>query len=279
MPKVEDLVARHYTHGTLGTIVRAGLDTLKTSPDSNAIDLLAAVDEFHMGGRPATKTLANALHLKMDHQVLDIGCGLGGTARYLATTYECNVTGIDLTQEYIDVGNELNQSLDIDDKITLLSASATEMPLDPEHFDRACMLHVGMNIADKETLMQQAARVLKPAGYFGIYDVMRTGDAPIEYPVAWAEDANTSFVASPDEYSKALENAGFEIIDVVDKREIALQFFEAIMAKLAQGGPPPLGLHIVMGDNAKIKLQNMYANVKNGIVSPVQIIARLKPNA
>lgn len=274
MSQTEDLVASHYTHGTLSSIVRDGLEKLGATTDANPIDLLAAVDEFHMGGRPATKTLADALQLESDQNVLDIGCGLGGTARYLATNFGCNVIGVDLTPEYVAVGQELNNNLGLSDQISLSVASATDMPLPDGQFDRAVMLHVGMNISDKEKLMQEAARVMKPGGYFGVYDVMRTGEQPIVFPVAWAEDVTTSFVATIKEYTDTLEAAGFEVVDVTNKQEIAIRFFESIKAKLAQGGPPPLGLHIVMGSNAKIKVQNMFANVKSGTVAPVQILAR-----
>lgn len=274
MSQIEDTIARHYTHGTLSSVVRGGLAKLGADTDTNPVDLLAAVDEFHMGGRAATQALAAALELTARSRVLDIGCGLGGTARYLATTYQCDAVGIDLTPEYIAVGQELNESLDLTDKISLKVASALDMPLADAQFDRACMLHVGMNIADKQKLMQEAARVIGAGGFFGVYDVMRTGDAPIVYPVAWAEDESTSFVASVSDYTQALEAAGFEVTDVIEKRDMAIGFFEGIMARLAQGGPPPLGLHIVMGADAKIKVKNMYTNVQNGTVSPVQIIAR-----
>lgn len=274
MSQIESSVAQHYTHGTLSATVREGLDKLGVGSDTDPIDLLAAVDEFHMGGRPATKALAGALQIQSRSKVLDIGCGMGGTARFLASTYGCNIVGVDLTPEYIVVGQELNESLGLADQISLSIASAMDMPLPDGHFDRASMLHVGMNIADKSALMQEAARVIMPDGLFGIYDVMRTGDAPIEYPVAWAETADTSFVSSVGDYVNALEGAGFEVVDVLDKRAVAIGFFEKIMAVLAKGGPPPLGLHIVMGSNAKVKVQNMHANVKNGTVSPVQILAK-----
>ena len=267
-------VAQHYTHGSLGDVVHAGLETMRQASDASPVDLLAGVDEFHMGGRPATDALAKTLRLNESTKVLDVGCGLGGTARFLATTYGCQVSGIDLTPEYIEVGRHLNEGVGLDDQIDLSVASATDMPFDDAGFDRASMLHVGMNIADKPALMNEVGRVVKPGGYFALFDVMRVGPEPIQYPVAWAADESTSFVGSVDEYSSALEEAGFEIIDVVEKRDVALKFFEAIKARLANGGPPPLGLHIVMGSDAKTKVGNMHANVEKGAIAPVQILAK-----
>lgn len=274
MSQIEDEVAGHYSHGALGEAIRAGLSAMRTTSMAEPVELLAAVDEFHMGGRRATKTLAEALDINPGHHVLDIGCGLGGTARFLASTYGCKVTGIDLTAEYVAVGNELNDEVGLAGQINLSEANATDLPFADAGFDRASLLHVGMNIADKAKLFQEAARVIKPGGYLGVYDVMRTNDLPITFPVAWAENETTSFVEPVDIYRATLEAAGFRIIDIADRNDIALLFFEAIKKRLAEGGPPPLGLHIVMGSDAKLKVGNMHVNVETGTISPVQIIAQ-----
>lgn len=274
MLRTEQKVADHYTHGGLAGAISAGLEAMKLRSEASPLDLLAGVDEFHMGGRPATRALAERLDLGPQHAVLDIGCGLGGTARFLNSAYGCKVTGFDLTPEYVEVGNELNRELGLSDQIDLSVASALATPYGDGCFDHATMLHVGMNIADKAALMAEIARVTKPGALFGVYDVMRQSDGPITYPVAWAADVATSFLASPDEYCSALQAAGFEILETEDKRQDALKFFETIKARLAQGGPPPLGLHIVMGKDAKTKVGNMHANIESGAISPVQILAR-----
>lgn len=274
MLDVEQKIVDHYTHGSLESAIQSGLEKLKDVNDNAAIDLLAAVDEFHIGGRQATRAVGNQLQVSPGQEVLDVGCGLGGTARYLASTYDCNLTGIDITPEYINVGNALNRQLGMHDQISLKVASALDMPFEDAHFDRATMLHVGMNIADKNALFAEIGRVIKPAGQIVVYDVMRTSEEPLAYPVAWALDETTSFVTSPQDYREALEKNGFEVMDITPKPEVAIKFFEAIKARLAAGGPPPLGLHIVMGKDAPVKVGNMFANAKKGAIAPVQILAR-----
>jgi len=74
------------------------------------------VDEFHVRGREATVELARRAALGPGTRVLDVGCGLGGSARYLAAEHECQVTGIDLTQEYVDVANALAGMVGLSDK-------------------------------------------------------------------------------------------------------------------------------------------------------------------
>ena len=71
------------------------------------IEDLAPIDEFHIGGRLATDNLIDQLNFSAQGYVLDVGCGLGGAARYVATKYKNRVAGIDLTPEYIETGKVL----------------------------------------------------------------------------------------------------------------------------------------------------------------------------
>jgi SAM-dependent methyltransferase len=145
-------------------------------------------------------------------------------------------------------------------------------------FDKAYMMHVGMNIADKQSLISELYRVLRPGGYFGIYDVMRVGDGDITFPVPWAATAEASVVASPDEYKSALNAVGFRVIAERNRREFALDFFARLQASTAAaGGPPPLGLHILMGETAPMKVKNMIGNILESRVAPVELIAEKLP--
>ncbi len=207
--------------------------------------------------------------------VLDIGCGLGGPARLAASRYGCSVTGIDLTAEFVRTGQVLCQWVGLD-SIKLVEGSALDMPFEDASFDAAYMMHVGMNIAGKENLFAEAARVLRPGCTFGIYDVMQTAEGEISFPVPWAETSATSALASPEQYKSMLEKAGFEIIAERNRRDFAIAFFADIAARnRAAGGPPPLGIHILMGENRAGKVGNMAGDIAAGRIAPVEMIARL----
>jgi len=118
------------------------------------------------------------------------------------------VTGIDLTAEYVDTGNALCNWVVLDERASLQLGSALTMPFAERSFDANYMLHVGMNIEDKERLASEVARVLRPRSVFGIYDVMRTGPGELAFPVPWAMSADLSAVAKPDRYKTALGKAG-----------------------------------------------------------------------
>ncbi len=270
-----DAVADHYTHGFLLEAITAGVEQLQKCPATVTIDDLAAVDEFHIGGRTATAELVGQLDLGLADQVLDAGCGIGGTARYIATTHGCAVTGVDLTPEYITTGRALNEWVGLQGHVDLVHAEALHMPFDAGHFDAAVTLHTAMNIADKPAFFAEVHRVLRAGAKFAIYDVMRMSDEDLLYPVPWAAIPATSFLATPDDYTTALADAGFEVLTTRNRHAFATAFFENMRGRLSGfDGPPPLGLHIIFGEAAPIKLRNMVDNVTAGRIAPVEIIAQ-----
>jgi ubiquinone/menaquinone biosynthesis C-methylase UbiE len=268
-------ISTHYTHGELIAAIRAGIEALGKTTDSITLNDLAALDEFHIGGRQASRHFLDQLGLASDKHVLDVGCGLGGAARFAASHYRCRVDGIDLTPEYVETGRAICQWVGLDDRISLHQGSALSLPFAGSAFDCAYMLHVGMNIDNKVKLCSEIARVLRPGAVFGIYDVMKTGEGELTFPVPWATTTQSSAVAEPAQYRSALQASGFALTAELNRRDFALAFFDELQAKtMAAGGPPPLGLHILMGRNAADKIRNMIANISTGLIAPVEMIAR-----
>lgn len=274
MPEQKD-IAGHYGRNNLVETIQSALSRMGKTPATLTIDDLAPVEEFHIGGRQASKDFLDQLGFKSEARLLDVGCGIGGTARFVATRYSSHVTGIDATGDFVTTGNTINTWLRLDRRISLEHGSALDMPFADASFEGAYMLHVGMNIADKAKLASEVARVLKPGTLFGIYDVMRTGPGELSFPVPWASRPELSAVAEPDDYRRALEAAGFSITSQRNRRDFAEAFFADMRAKAAAaGGPPPLGLHLLMGETTQQKIANMVENVAKGIVAPVEMIAR-----
>ena len=266
-------VSDHYLHGSLLEAIEAALLALGKTTESVTIEDLAPVDEFHIGGRLATDHLFDQLNFSKQDDILDVGCGLGGAARYLASRYKNRVTGIDLTPEYIETGKVLCSWLNLDEYITLEQGSALSMPFQDSSFDGGYMLHVGMNIDDKESLFAEIFRVLKPGSTFGVYDVMRQNDGALIYPVPWATESSTSKLSTPAQYKQAISDAGFEITKENNRRDFSLALFKQLGAKTeANGGLLPLGLHTLMQEGTSNKIKNMVKNIANGLIAPVEII-------
>jgi SAM-dependent methyltransferase len=272
----EQDVSRHYGRGGLFDRIRAGLAQAGVDPDHPAAADLKPVDEFHIGGVAATEELLAQIPVRPGMAVLDIGSGIGGTARFLAERTGARVTGLDLTPEFVATATELSRMVGLDDRVAFRQGSALEMPFPDDSFDLGTLLHVGMNIPDKPRLMAEAARVLRPGAHFVVYDVMRVGEEELDYPVPWARTSETSFVGTPDDYRAVATAAGFEIASERNRRDYALDFFQKMQARFAESGPPPLGIHLFMGEDMRqAMIGNMVANVCAGRIAPVEMILRL----
>jgi ubiquinone/menaquinone biosynthesis C-methylase UbiE len=271
----EKSVSDHYRHGALLESIRTALGALGKTVETVTIEDLGPVDEFHIGGRPATKRLVEQLGLATDDHVLDVGCGLGGAARFVASQFGTHVSGIDLAQEYVETGNALCDWVRLADRISLREGSALNMPFEDESFDGGYMLHVGMNIEDKGKLFEEIARVLKPGARFAVYDIMRQKQGDLTFPVPWAAGANTNQLGTAPQYKQALRNAGFRVLAENDRRDFAVQFFQALRAKAETAeGPAPLGLHTLMQASTGTKINNMIENIGAGLVAPFEIVAQ-----
>ena len=277
-------VAGHYGRGRLEESILAAVAREGKDPENLTAGDLAAVDEFHVGGLEATQELAAHMELRTALRLLDVGSGIGGPARYFAGEHGCRVTGIDLTNDFVRAAESLTGRTKLDGLAKFQQGSALAMPFERDTFDGAYMIHVGMNIADKAGIFREVRRVVKAGGLFTIFDIMSTGDrragdgraleAAIRYPVPWALSGETSFVGSRDEYREPLQKAGFEIVQERGRAAFGIEFTERVMAWMAQGGPPALGLHLLMGEKTPLMIKNILAMMKEGVLEPVELQAR-----
>ncbi|MFY9808296.1 MAG: class I SAM-dependent methyltransferase [Pseudonocardiaceae bacterium] len=268
----EQAIGNHYSQGGLERKILDALMTLGADSEYLDTDQLAPVDEFHIGGRAATVELVDQLEMRPGLRVLDVGSGLGGTARYLARRHAVEVTGVDLTAEYVQVAASLTQQTGLADLVQFRQGSATEMPFPDGSFDRACMLHVGMNVADKMTLFTEIRRVLAPGGVFGVYDLMRVGPGAVAYPVPWAANSATSFLAAPERYRELLGEAGLPVRAARDRRDFGIAALREVRRRIAEDGLPALGLHLVMGPDTGLKIANMFSGLEQGLLAPIEMI-------
>tara|TARA_Y100001934_G_scaffold121450_1_gene148514 strand:+ start:1103 stop:1978 length:876 start_codon:yes stop_codon:yes gene_type:complete len=267
---LNDLIVRHYQKGDLFDRIKKALNAAGKNLDALTPDDLKAVDEFHIGGVQATTDLLDQLKVGPETNVIDIGSGLGGPARHIASHYGANVTGIDLTPEYVDTASHLTTLTNLNIKFHV--GSALSLPVDDGKFDLATLIHVGMNLPDKVKLFSEAYRVLRPGGCFAVYDVMRVGEGHPDFPVPWASTLDGSFLDTPENYRAAAKAAGFVLHDERARAIFALEFFENLKAVPPESDPPPVGLHLVMGPDAPTKIGNMVKAIKGGHVAPVEMI-------
>ena len=276
MNNFDTCVDKYYGFGGIMEKIEAGLNLAGKDAGSLTVDDLAAIVEFHTRGRESTLEVAELANIKASDLVLDVGCGLGGTARYLAVQYGCKVAGIDLTKEYISIGKKLTQIVGLSDRVELHQGSALEIPYEDERFDIVWTQHVQMNIADKNLFYSEIARVLKPGGRLLFHDIFRgPGDPPL-YPTPWAENASMSTLITETEARSIIEQVGLQIDQWLVKVQESIEFFKSKAAQIEADGPPPISTHLLMGDNAMKKVQNYHRNLSEDRVAVVLGMAHKK---
>ncbi len=263
MESLNQSIERHYLKEELYEDIINCLKEQSIPLDKVKRSDIASVDEFHVRGAAVSQELANSIDLK-GVSVLDVGCGLGGPCRMLADKYNCQATGIDLSNEYIRTANKLSKLVNLNNKTTFIQGNATELPFEDNTFDVVWTQHVQMNIPDKKKFYSEIIRVLKTGGYFLFYDVLKKGDGEISYPMPWASNANLSFLFKAKEIDVILKEFGLTKEQSTDQTQAGIDFFDSLVARLKEFGSPKMGLNVLMGETTKPKLMNLLNHLKNG---------------
>src|SRR5579859_205656 len=238
-----DGVRDHYRATGLTERLKTTLAAFGPEQQQLAPQQLAGLDQFHTRGLAATADLAKLAGITAQMAVLDIGSGVGGPARFLAATHGCRVTGIDLSEPFVEAARYLTERTGQGGQVSFQAGSALQLPFGDASFDVALLQHVAMNIADRARLYREIRRVLKVGGKFATFDVVLNSGEP-HYPVPWARTPATSFLLTATATREAIESAGFRTLTWHDDTEGAKAWF----AELRASGPPPSpNLGVVMG--------------------------------
>jgi SAM-dependent methyltransferase len=263
-------VREHYGAMDLTDRIKSALAMIAPEGQTLTVARLAPLDQFHIRGILATGDLASAARIEPSNRVLDLGCGIGGPARYLAATFGCKVTGIDLSPGFINMAIYLTERCGLSDRVRFHVGHALHLPFEDAAFDTVFLQHVAMNIEDRAALYAEVRRILAPSGRFATYDlVLRGGD--VVFPVPWARVLSTSFLLGESDTRKALEQTGFKVVLWRDDTQTALDWFKAAMANQPQRG---LNLGVVMGLDFLRMTGNLAHNIREnrlGVLSAVLI--------
>lgn len=260
MTGVLDDVREHYRATGLTERLKTALTAFGPDEPRLAPQQLASLDQFHTRGLAATVELAKLAEITADMLVLDVGSGVGGPARFLAATYGCRVTGIDLSEPFVDAARYLTERTGQSEQVSFETASALELPFDDGHFDVVLLQHVAMNIGDRARLYREIRRLLKLRGRLAIYDVVSNGSDPL-YPVPWSRTPATSFLLTAAATREAIEPAGFRTLVWQDDSEAGKAWFTQLRAS---GPPPSPNLGVVMGPDFLQLSANLGRNLMEG---------------
>jgi SAM-dependent methyltransferase len=260
MDNTLDGVRGHYRATGLTGRLKAALAVFGPEERRLTPEQLSALDQFHTRGLAATAELSALAGIAPGMRVLDVGSGIGGPARFLAETYGCRVTGVDLSEPFVEAARYLTERTGQSEQVSFETASALELPFDDGRFDAVLLQHVAMNIADRVGLYREIRRVLKSGGRFATFDVVLNDGEP-HYPLPWARTPATSFLLAAAETRAAIETARFRVLEWQDGTEAAKAWFAGLRA--SDPAPPP-NLGVVMGPDFAQLAANLGRNLMEG---------------
>src|SRR5512147_130178 len=155
-------IADHWDRGDIYARIISALQQMSKPLDCLTIEDLAPVDHFHARGFPATVELADQLPVQAGQRVVDIGCGLGGPARYIPRRFACTVSGLDIPPSFVEAANRITALLRMEGQVRIELGDGQRLPYADAVFDGGYTLHVTMNVSDRARFFGEAFRVLKP---------------------------------------------------------------------------------------------------------------------
>jgi SAM-dependent methyltransferase len=269
-------IHRYYSPNDLYNSIIDGLNQIGKDLAQITIDDLQPVDEFHIRGDTATRELIKLAGFTSDMHILDVGCGVGGSTRRLSHMTGCCVTGVDLSDQYIDAAERLTQLLNMQETARFHAASALDMPFEDNSFDGAWSIQMGMNIEDKLSWLKEIYRVLKPGARVVFYEVCGNRNTPVYFPVPWAQDSSMSFLVPPESFREVITAAGFDIEVWNDKTDLAQKAFAHMTEPQGEPDLPELGVHLLVGNDILTKAYNLHRNLDEERVSLIETVA-VKP--
>lgn len=262
----------YYSPNDLYNKIIEGLNKLGTDLANVTLDDLQPVDEFHIRGDAATKELIKLSGFTPDMHILDVGCGIGGSTRRLSSEVGCRVTGIDLSDQYIDAAERLTALLNMEGRVKFQACSALELPFDDNSFDGVWSLQMNMNVEDKLSWLKETYRVIKPGGQAVLYEVCGGENTPQYFPVPWAQDSSMSYLVPLNRFRDLIISAGFEIMIWEDKTDLARQAFAAVPEPSGEPKLPALGVYMLVGEDISTKAYNLRRNLDEDRVSLIETV-------
>ena len=267
-------IENFWTRGDIFSRVHQAMSETGLINKKLEIEELFPIDQYHARGIAATVDLGKRMPISKNQKIIDIGCGLGGPARYYAKEFKCFITGIDITPSFIEIGNEFNRLTSMSDNVELLVGNGEVLDFDNETFDGAYSQHVTMNISNREKFFSEAFRVLKKGGFFAFTEHgLGIKGNPI-FPLPWADNKKMSFLLPPEETILLLKKIGFSNIEIIETGDKYISGYEKLTNPSLKKENPILGIHVIGGESMRERSVNSMKSIKENRTLPFEVVCK-----
>jgi sarcosine/dimethylglycine N-methyltransferase len=187
--------------------------------------------------RRSVEAVAQRLRLRPEDHVLDLGAGYGGAARWMAKTYGCKVTCINLSEVQNERNRKLSAEQGLADKIEVVHGAFEELPFDSETFDHLWSQDSFLHSGQKGTIFTEAFRVLKPGGHLVFTDPMQADDVPDGVLEPVLARIHLDHLGSFALYRDLAAKAGFEVVAMEDMTKQLPAHYGRVKAELESRRP------------------------------------------
>ena len=170
-------------------------------------------DSIFIASRRTVERIASKLNINARTRVIDLGSGFGGAARFLARTYGCHVTALNLSEVENRRNREINKAQGLDHLIDVIDGSFEDAPLPDSTVDIVWSQDAILHSGDRKTVIEEAARMLKPGGHFIFTDPMMTDDCSKTVLQPILDRIHLESLGSPGFYREPPRRFGMEEIE------------------------------------------------------------------
>jgi len=235
-------------------------------------------DILHPGGLKLTGYLGTSVGLNNTDQVLDVACGRGASAVYLAKLFGCRVTGLDFGPDNIAAAEAYASAEGVSHLAAFRQGDAERLPFEDSTFDVIISECSFCTFPQKTKAAQEMARVLRIGGRLGMTDITVSGPLPedVQSLLSWV--ACVAGAGTPELYVSELKGAGFADFIVEDQRDSLLEMVNGVRLKLLGLEMAISLVRLKLGDldlsRAKLIGQRILELIENGIISYTLFRAR-----
>ncbi|MFO7748734.1 MAG: methyltransferase domain-containing protein [Desulfobacteraceae bacterium] len=186
-------------------------------------------DIFTASRRTVKKMASLTKPITAKTKVLDIGSGIGGSARYLAKTYGCSVTALNLSEKENQRHRKMNKEQNLDHLITVVDGNFENITQPDNTFDIVWSQDAILHSGNREKVLAEALRVLKKGGEMVFTDPMQTEDCYEEYLNPILERILLESLATPEFYCNTAEQLGMKVHNYINQPQCLVNHYAKVL--------------------------------------------------